>query len=136
MLSFFDAYIVKLLLDFLGTADPSHPPIVLFGMIVLISLVIKVLSSTMSGVYTYSADMQCNVLNHTLQKRVMEKGLNSDVSLFDDTKKFNHFSTVQRDIQSSINYFWYSMEAVSSAVFCSICFLLFMGNSFRWQPGR
>ena len=35
----------------------------------------------------------CNeMLNHILQKRVMKKGIDSDVSLFDDTKKFYRFT--------------------------------------------
>lgn len=124
ILSFFDAYVVKLLLDMLAAQESKSQPIILFAFIVILSLVIKILSSSMNGAYIYSADMQSKSLNHILQKRVMKKGIDSDVSLFDDTKKFNHFSTVQRDIQAFINYFWYSMEAISSLVFCAISFLV------------
>lgn len=130
LLTFLDSYLLKLLLDSLDSAQDVQTPLLLLSGIVALSLVIKVLTSTMNGMYTYTSDMQCNVLNHFLQKRVMDKGLDSDVSLFDDTQKFNHFSTVQRDIQAFINYFWLAMEAASAAVSCGISFIVLSQENF------
>lgn len=130
LLTFLDSYLLKLLLDSLNGTNDVQTPLLLLGGIVALSLIIKALTSTMNGMYTYTSDMQCNVLNHFLQKRVMDKGLDSDVSLFDDTQKFNHFSTVQRDIQAFINYFWLAMEAASAAVSCGISFIVLSQENF------
>lgn len=106
------AYILKLLLDTINVTKNWN----IILLLCLSTLIINFIITGLNQLNTYVTKMHDSILDKKINLLIMEKALNADLKMFDDSDYYDKFSIAQRDSQAFSFILWSTVDFISALV--------------------
>ena len=106
------AYILKVILDTINISKN-------WNIILLLCLSTLIINFTITGLNQlniYVTKMHDSILDKKINLLIMEKSLNADIKMFDDSDYYDKFSIAQRDSQAFSFILWSTVDFISALV--------------------
>lgn len=115
VISILTTYIVKMILDLLVPSTLTVPQ-ALTQVAVLLGLgfLLAGLSSLIQRFTTHAVTIQNNIIQNSVSLSMLEKAMSSDISLYDNAKFYDKFSSARSDSFSMASILWNVLDCISA----------------------
>lgn len=108
----FSAYILKLLLDTINESKNWN----IIMLLCLSTLIINFIITGLNQINIYVTKMHDSILDNKINLLIMDKALNADLKIFDDSDYYDKFTIAQRDSQAFSFILWSTVDFISALV--------------------